>query len=202
MVIPREPFDNTQGYSHERSRVGHRRDYTRAPHISKAYLLGLLYDASVRKTTYRIASKCNDFALTIKEGINLLGRKAWVYKEGKNRNLWIIEFSKSLLSNVKVLSLHDKIDFIRGFFDAEGGIAKSENVRFYLYFCQKDKKILDKIKGYLKELGIYSGVIHNPSVKADPNYFRFFINSRSYKDFARIIGSNHPEKALILRMKI
>ena len=161
-----------------------------------------MHDATVRKTTYRIATKSYDFAEVLKNGIKLLDRSAWIYKEGKNRNLWIVEFSKSLLRDVKLRSRQNRIDFIRGFFDAEGGIAKEPKVRFYLYFCQKNKKILSKIKEYLSDLGIKSGVIHNPSKKIDPDYWRFFIRAKSYKDFATIISSSHPEKFTILRMKI
>ena len=192
MGIPREPSD----------REGLRRDYTQTPQISKCYLLGVLHDATVRKTTYRIATKSNDFAKVLKSGIKILGSRAWIYKEGKNRNLWIVEFSKSLLRDVKLKSKQNRIDFIRGFFDAEGGIAKEPKIRFYLYFCQKNKKVLLIIKKYLSDLGIKSGVIHNPSKKIDPDYWRFFVRAKSYKDFARIINSSHPEKFAILRMKI
>ena len=123
MVIPREP----------RRRRGRRRDYTQAPQITKAYLLGIIHDASVRKTTYRVATKNQTFAEILKQGIIDLGRTAWIYKEGKSRNLWIVEFSKSLLNRMKIISREEKLDFVRGFFDAEGGIAKSSKVRFYLY---------------------------------------------------------------------
>lgn len=202
MVTPREPFDKTQGYSHEQSRVGLRRDYTLAPQVTKAYLLGLLHDATVRKTTYRVATKSKLFAESIQQGIHLLNANAWVYKEGKTRNLWIIEFSKRLLDEVKIISKQDKIDYVRGFFDAEGGIAKSQTVRFYLYFCQKNKEVLQQVRNYLTELDIESGVIHNPSKQVDPDYWRFFIRAKSYQDFAKVISSNHPDKLSILRMKI
>lgn len=202
MVIPREPFDKAQGYSHERNRVGLRRDYTQTPQISKCYLLGILHDSTVRKTTYRVATKNHDFAEVLKSGIKLFGRSAWIYKEGKNRNLWIVEFSKSLLNGEKIISKQNKLDYIRGYFDAEGGIAKDPNIRFYLYFCQKNRNSLIEVKKYLSEFGIQSGVIHNPSKKVDSEYWRFFIRARSYKDFARIVSSNHPDKIAILRMKI
>ncbi len=192
MVIPREPRFNR----------GRRRDYTRAPQITKAYLLGILHDATVRKTTYRVGTKSRKFAEILKSGIKTLGNNAWIYKEGNNRNFWIVEFSKSLLKDSEVKSRRDKLDFTRGFFDAEGGIAKSPKVRFYLYFCQKNKKILKTLKKYLSEFGIESGIIHNPSREIDPNYWRFFVSSKSYKNFAKIIESNHPEKLSILRMKI
>ncbi|MBI3443150.1 hypothetical protein HY008_00600 [Candidatus Woesebacteria bacterium] len=203
MVIPREPFDKTQGYSHERNRKGRRRDYTRAPQITKAYLLGILHDSTVRKTTYRLGTKSKIFAKIIKRGIERLSsNKAWIYKEGKDRNLWIIEFSKSLLKNFEIVSKQNKIDYIRGFFDAEGGIAKNPKVRFYLYFCQKDKKVLEQVKNYLAEFGLFSGVIHNPSYRVDSNYWRFYIKAKSYKNFINLISSSHPEKLSILRMKI
>ena len=192
MVIPREP----------RRRRGRRRDYTQAPQITKAYLLGIIHDASVRKTTYRVATKNQTFAEILKQGIIDLGRTAWIYKEGKSRNLWIVEFSKSLLNRMKIISREEKLDFVRGFFDAEGGIAKSSKVRFYLYFCQKNKIILKEIKRHLVSFGIESGVIHNPSKRVDPNYWRFFIRAKSYKKFAKVVSSSHPEKLPILRMKI
>jgi len=196
MVIPREPKLDTK------SNRGLRRDYTQTPQISKCYLLGILHDATKRRTTYRVATKNYNFALILKNAILNLGRKAWIYKEGKTRNLWIVEFSKSLLKEVKIKSRQNKLDYIRGFFDAEGGIAKDPKVRFYLYFCQKNENSLKETKRYLSEFGIKSGIIHNPSRKIDPDYWRFFVKADSYKDFARKISSNHPEKFAILRMKI
>ena len=202
MIIPREPFDYTQGYSHERSRVGLRRDYTQASQVSKSYLLGLLHDATTRPTTYRIATKSKVFADFLVKEIKKLKVSAWNYKEGKARNLWIVEFSKSLLKNVEIDSKKDKIDYIRGYFDAEGGMAKSPKVRFYLSFGQKNFKDLLEVRNYLEELKINCGRIHNPSKRVDPNYWRFFVRSNSYQKFARIVGSSHPDKIAILRMKI
>ena len=189
MVIPREPSQ----------KEGLRRDYTRAPnHLTKAYLLGVLHDSTERKTTYRISQKGESFVKFIARGIRNLGRKAWIYQEGKNRNVYIVEFSKSLLKGFKVKTQQDKIDYIRGYFDSEGGIAKSKKVRYYLYFCQKDKKDLEKVKAYLKELGINCGVIHNPSKKVDKDYWRFYVLTNSWKDFALKVGSWHPEKVKYL----
>ena len=165
MGIPREPrFDR-----------GLRRDYTPTPQITKAYLLGVLHDATSRKTTFRIATNNQDFTRVIQKGIKNLENNSWIYKEGKFRNVWIIEFSKALLKGVSVKSKKEKIDYIRGYFDSEGGIAKSPKVRFYLYFCQKNKNDLEQVRNYLTELGISCGVIHNPSKKVDPNYWRFYI---------------------------
>ncbi len=169
--------------------------------MTKAYLLGALHDATERKTTYRIAQKSTEYVEFLAEGIKSLGRKAWTYREGKSRNLYIVEFSKSLLKGAKIRSRQDKIDYIRGYFDAEGGIARNPKVRYYLYFAQKDLSDLQEVKDYLEELGIACGKIHNPSKRVDPDYWRFFIRVKSYKDFARTIGSWHPIKRRFLRMK-
>ncbi len=75
MVIPREPPLDTK-----LSNGGLRRDYTPTPQITKTYLLGMLHDATVRKTTYRIATKNYDFAKILKIGIKKLEAKAWIYK--------------------------------------------------------------------------------------------------------------------------
>lgn len=162
--------------------------------MTKAYLLGALHDATERKTTYRIAQKSKVYIKLLAEGIKSLGQKAWVYQEGKTRNLYIVEFSKSFLRGVKINSRQDKIDYVRGYFDAEGGVARDLKVDYYLYFAQKDFNDLRQVKQYLEELGIACGKIHNPSKKADPDYWRFFISAKSYKDFAKMIGSWHPEK--------
>lgn len=161
-----------------------------------------MHDATERKTTYRIASKSKSFSELLKEGIKKFGSGAWIYKEGKNRNLWITEFSKTLLKGTKITSRRDKMDYIRGYFDAEGGISKDANVRFYIYFCQKRKYDLLEVKQYLEDIGIVCGKVHNPSKKVDPNYWRFFVRSESYKKFASLISSNHPEKIKLLRKKI
>lgn len=172
------------------------------PQIKKTYILGLLHDATERKTTFRVATKSKEFADFIKTQINYLGGGAWIYKEGKDRNLWIVEFSKSFLKNVSVKTKQDRIEYIRGYFDTEGGISKSSKVRYYLYFCQKDKSDLIQVRNYLEELNIRCGIIHNPSRMVDPNYWRFFVSVKSYEDFAKIVGSNHPDKKIYLRMKI
>ena len=170
--------------------------------MTKTYLLGVFHDATVRKTTYRIATKNRNFRDLLAREIQKFGVKAWIYKEGKLRDLWIVEFSKTLLQNVAIQSPQDRIDYIRGYFDAEGGIAKHPSVRYYLYFCQKDKNDLMQAKGYFEELGIISGILHNLSKTVDPNYWRFYISAKSYSDFAKIIGTDHPEKVRYLRMKI
>jgi hypothetical protein len=198
MAIPREPSRALL----MKAKEGLRRDYTPAPQISLCYLLGVLHDATKRKTTYRIATKSLNYCKFIKKEINNLNVGAWFYKEGKDRNLWIVEFSRSLLKGVEIKSRQDKIDYIRGYFDSDGGIAKNSHVRYYIYFAQKDKSDLEEVKIYLEHLRIICGRLHNPSKRVDPNYWRFYVSAKSYKDFARTINSAHPDKRKYLRMKI
>jgi hypothetical protein len=170
--------------------------------MTKAYLLGALHDGTTHKLTMRIAQKRPDYPLFIKQGIEGLGGHAWIYQEGKHRSVWICEFSKSFLRGTRISSLEDKVEYVRGYFDAEGGMARSSKVWFYIYFCQNDLNDLRQVRNYLEEIGISCGVIHNPSKKADPEYWRFYVRAKSYKKFANVIGSSHPEKSKILRMKI
>ena len=170
--------------------------------MTRAYLLGMAHDGTERQSTYRIATSSLRFSDFLKKGIQTFRVGAWVYKEGTSRNLWIVEFPKKILKDVQIRSYKDKSEYIRGYFDAEGGIAKHSSVRYYLYFCQKDKTDLIQVRKYLEEIGIICGALHNPSKKVDPNYWRFYISAKSYTDFATIIGSSHPEKHRYLRMKI
>jgi len=174
---------------------------TRQP-LTKAYLLGALHDATVRNLTYRIGAKDLSYAKFLRNGICAMGQKAWLYREGKSRNYYIVEFVKSFLNKVRITSRLDKVDYIRGYFDTDGAVARSKSVRYYLYFSQKDRKDLSNVRNYLKQLGISCGVIHNPSKNKDANYFRFFVRAKSYKLFAELIGSAHPVKSKYLRVKI
>ena len=170
--------------------------------MSKAYLLGVLHDATERKNTYRISSKEDLYIQFLADMIHKMGYNAWTYREGKTRNMYIVEFSKSMIKDVEINNTQDKIDYVRGYFDAEGSVPRSKNKRFYIYFSQKDKKDLEQLKSYLIELGIVCGKTHNPSKTKDLDYWRFFVSCKSYNTFINIIGSWHPTKSHLLRMKI
>ena len=170
--------------------------------MTKAYLLGALHDGTVRKRTYRIVQKEQEYIQFLTKEIKILSQNAWMYKEGATRQLYVVEFSRNFLKGFVFKTKQDKIDYIRGYFDAEGGISRSPNVRYYLYFAQKNLEDLEQVREWLTELGIQCCIIHNPSKKVDPDYWRFFISCKSYENFARIIGSWHPAKSRFLRMKI
>ena len=170
--------------------------------MTRAYLLGALHDGTTRKVTYRIVQKEREYIEFLVKGIHELGSNAWMYQEGKSRQLFVAEFSRNLLKGFELSSYEDKIDYIRGYFDAEGGVSRNPKVRYYIYFAQKNLNDLSQVKQYLTEFGIESGVIHNPSKSVDPLYWRFFVRACSYERFAQLIGSWHPVKSRYLRMKI
>ena len=170
--------------------------------MTKAYLIGILHDATERKYTYRVTQNDESFIYFITAMIRKMGYNAWIYREGKSRNVYVVEFSKFILRDAKIETRQNKIDYVRGYFDAEGSVPKKPGARMYIYFAQKDKKDLEEVCSFLTELGIKCGKIHNPSKKNDPCYWRFFVRCESYRDFAYLIGSNHPRKKQILEMVI
>lgn len=170
--------------------------------MSLAYIKGALHDATERKYTYRLSQKEKQYVEFIASLLHELDHNAWVYQEGKNRNVFVVEFAKSALKNVSLETENEITDFIRGFFDAEGSVPTRRSVRPYVYFGQKDKRKLEWVKNQLQRLGIKCGKIHNPSMRVDPQYWRFYISCKSHKDFANKIGSWHPRKSQLLRMMI
>ena len=178
--------------------------------ITPAYLQGILGDATYNKIhkTHRISQANREWLEKIKDLLHKVGDKSWIYREGKNRNVYVLETaSKKLSIDFKPTLLQsdeEKIAYIRGYFDAEGGIAHEARVRFYLQFAEKNKIRLEKVRNLLQELGIECGIIHCPSEKIDPDYRRFYIKANSYDKFINMIGSWHPRKQKIFssRMKI
>ncbi len=182
----------------------------RTPRLTEAYLLGALHDATynARRKTHRFSQANIGWLKVLKQQLAYLGYRSWIYREGKTRFVYVLETSAKFLSlsfdPVQFTSAEEKIAYISGFFDAEGGLPRSSSARFYIQLVQKDQLKLEWIRGQLISIGINCGVIHNPSRKIDPNYFRFFILTRSHEEFAKVIGSWHPRKRTIFesRMKI
>ncbi len=125
---------------------------------------------------------------------------SWVYKEGKNRNLFALETLCEYVDfdfNPSNLSAEEKLFYVKGFFDAEGGVPRNGK-RFYIQFAQKSYRKIERIRDILNEFRINCGKIHNPSEKVDPDYWRIFIRSDSHKKFIKVVGSLHPIKSVIL----
>jgi len=126
------------------------------------------------------------------------GGRAWTYREGRERNVYIVEFSRTFLDGHQIRTKQDVIHYVRGYFDAEGGIAASSGVAPYVYFAQKNRNDLHELRVFLTRLGISCGQIHNPSVLVDPDYWRFYVSRCSLRRFAQTVGSWHPRKSKLL----
>ncbi|MBI5140243.1 MAG: LAGLIDADG family homing endonuclease [Candidatus Vogelbacteria bacterium] len=171
-----------------------------------AYLQGAMHDASLNKgTRIRFTQKNRGWLVILQELLAKIGSKSWIYQEGKQRNVYALEtvtkelsftFQASNIRGSKCMKA-----YIRGFFDAEGGIPHTRD-RFYIQLVQKNWKKVEELKRMLEHLGIGSGKIHNPSKKIDPNYWRLFIASADHKKFATEINSLHPVKRKIFKERM
>jgi len=191
-VQPEEPSETTR----------------QTPRVTEAYLLGALHDGTynVRRKTHRFSQANIEWLLFLQDCLLDLGYKSWIYKEGKNRAVYVLETSAKFLQITfnpeGFTSSEEKIAYIRGFFDAEGGIPRNPNARFYIQLVQKNQPKLDWIRNTLTNMGINCGVIHIPSKRIDPNYFRFFVATSSHELFKNQIGSWHPRKRLIFESRV
>ena len=198
--------DNQQGSLRDPSETTRRAPYSKEK--IKAYFLGALHDGCLnKKKRFRISQKGKEWLKFLQKLLKELGYNSWIYKEGKNRKVYVLETLAGFLDftfDPLILKENERIYYVRGFFDAEGGIPKDSKKRFYVQLAQSDRNKLKKLKKILTNLAINTGKIHNPSKKANPNYWRMYVLADSQKEFIKKIGSWHPRKRRILekRMKI
>lgn len=171
-----------------------------------AYLNGATHDATLNKgKRVRFGQKNRQWLEHLKVLLGRIGWNSWIYKEGVRRNLYVLEtLCNELDFKLNALSLKsrkERIFYIRGFFDTEGGIPKNLG-RFYIQLVQKNFTKIDNIKFILEKFGIKVGKVHNPSKDVNPDYWRIFILADSHRKFAEVIGSNHPEKIKIFRERM
>ncbi len=175
--------------------------------IIKAYFLGAIHDGTFSKNKrFRISQKSKEWLEFLQKILKKIGYNSWIYKEGKERNVYVLEtlagFLDFCFNPLKFLSKEEKISYIRGFFDAEGGIPHNKKARFYIQLVQNDKEKLRRLKEILKELKIRTGKIHNPSKNVDPDYWRMYILADSQIKFIKKIKTWHPEKIKIIRKRM
>lgn len=174
----------------------------------EAYLQGALHDGTYNsgRKTHRFSQANVEWLSILQVCLAHLGHKAWLYREGKSRNVYALETSAKFLSTDYDPGLFtlatEKIAYIRGFFDAEGGLPKNPDARFYIQLVQKNQPKLEWIRSFLVGIQINCGVIHTPSKRVDPDYYRFFISTNSHERFAHKISSWHPRKSLIFDSRI
>jgi hypothetical protein len=174
----------------------------------RAYLQGSLHDGtrSDRHNTYRISQKGTGWLVKLKSILTDLGHKSWLYREGKKRDVSVLETTADFLDidfdPDQLKTQEERIAYVRGYFDAEGGLPQKSQARFYVQFTQKDQEELSKVKSILEEAGIECGVVHNPSIRVDPDYWRFYVRAKSHEDFVQKVGSLHPRKQAILQNRM
>ena len=178
--------------------------------VIKAYLFGAMHDGMIRyrDQRYRIAQKDRSWLEAIQTILHNIGYRSWIYKEGKTRNVYVLESVAPIFREgfnpYEVTNTEERIAYIRGFFDAEGGTPRNPRDKRYIQLVQKDYKKIALLASWLNELSIMTGKIHNPSKNVDPDYWRVFIRMPSINNFVCRIGSWHPRKDAIFQqwMKI
>ncbi|OHA77288.1 MAG: hypothetical protein A3H01_02075 [Candidatus Wildermuthbacteria bacterium RIFCSPLOWO2_12_FULL_40_9] len=178
----------------------------RAPSI-KAYLLGALHDGTFSSNKrFRISQAGTDWLKVLQGLFRRIGYNSWIYKEGKDRRVYVLETLADFLDfhfdPLRLETDEERIGYIKGFFDAEGGIPRKEKARFYIQLVQNDREKLEKLKFILKKLGIETGKIHNPSKSVDPDYWRMYVLAKSQQTFLGKIGSLHPRKIEVLKRRM
>ncbi len=201
--------DNQQGsFTPSNDGANNPSETTRRPPTLKeirAYFQGAIHDGTFNKHNKRtrIAQKNVEWLKILKRLLADIRISSWIYKEGKDRNMHVLETCAAFLNfrfNPRTLKTNkEKSAYVRGFFDAEGGIPQNIKSRFYIQLVQNNKTKLQHLKQILKSLGVETGIIHNPSKNVDPDYWRMFVLAGSLKEFIRKINSWHPRKQEILR---
>ncbi len=114
------------------------------------------------------------------------------------RRPWVLETTAPFLSarfDASVLKeVQEGLDYVRGYFDADGGMPRDPAARLYFQFVQKDRISLQAVAEILEGKGIQCGRLHNPSRAVDPEYWRFFVRVASHEHFMAVVGSWHPMK--------
>ena len=181
----------------------------RAPHsILKAYLLGALHDgtySSLHKT-FRISQSSKKWLEMLQNMFSILGHKSWIYKEGKQRSVYVLETTASFLDMrfdpLSLSSLEEQLAYVRGYFDAEGGTPHSSHASLYIQICQKNRSEIEKVKFILQNAGIQCGKVHNPSKAVDPHYWRVYIRAVSHQEFMSKVSSWHPRKYALFQKRM
>jgi hypothetical protein len=86
------------------------------------------------------------------------------------------------------------VAYVRGYFDAGGGMPRLARARLYLQLSQKNRASLEVLIKILEHEGIECGRLHQPSAMVDPEYRRFCVRANSHPRFPRDVGSWHPRK--------
>lgn len=116
----------------------------------EAYLNGASRDGTFNRlhNTWRIAQRDVSWLEVLQEVLGRLGARGWIYREG-NRDVHVIETTHDLRSPNPCEALSEMKGFCRGYFDAEGGIPRDPEARFYIQMVQKEHTDLCIARDYL-----------------------------------------------------
>jgi hypothetical protein len=164
-----------------------------------AYLQGARRDGTFNRShgTLRIAQADSRWLHILTVLLGRLGKRSRIYREGP-RNVWVIETVWRDGPWGAIVTEGEAAAFIRGYFDAEGGLPADVGARFYVQFVQKSRADLTYVRDLLSRLGVWCGRIHNPSGRQDPDYWRLYVLAASHGRFIRTVGSWHPRKRILL----
>jgi len=167
----------------------------------RCYLDGASRDGTFSSAhrTLRISQKGTAWLTCLSAALTRLGSRSWAYKETR-RDVWTLE--TTWWDPIPPVTAKQKAAFVRGYFDAEGGVPRSPEARFYVQLVQKDYRDLSIVRDHLETIGIRCGRLHNPSVAVDPDYWRFFVSSASQLSFCLQVSSWHPRKRFLLDVHI
>lgn len=166
-----------------------------------SYLFGAAHDAttSLRHGTVRFGQRDKDWLSVLRILLEERGQRAWMYREGKTRDFWVLETSARWLAEELSLNTHEeRLAYARGYFDAEGGIPTSVSSRFYIQFVQKDRADIAVLQAALEVEGVTCGKLHRPTRNTDHPVWRFYVAARSHRAFVAKVGSWHPRKRRLL----
>jgi hypothetical protein len=170
---------------------------------ARAYLHGAAHDATVSRRHNTVRFGQSDVRWLNILGIltEKLGLRSWIYREGKTRNLWILETSaKHWRTRTTALQPKHARPTSAGISTQRADV-RDPNARFYLQFVQKNYADINELHSLLAREGIDCGQIHNPSRRKDPDLWRFYVAARHHLTFAMRIGSWHPRKRGLLDAK-
>ncbi|MDR7545150.1 MAG: LAGLIDADG family homing endonuclease [Armatimonadota bacterium] len=165
----------------------------------QAYLRGASRDGTFNRLhrTLRIAQADLRWLRVLGDLLGRLGKRSWTYREGARR-VWVIETTWRPERSAMVRTIAEAAAFVRGYFDAEGGVPADSRARFYVQFVQKHHADLAHTHDLLELLGIRCGRVHNPSARRDADYWRFYVLAASHTRFVQAVGSWHPRKRALL----
>lgn len=206
-TISREVASSNTGLTPQRLHASPLGAAAEREEVARAYLLGALGDATFNELhrTFRFAQKEREWLEMLQRLLVKLGSRSWIYREGRTRNLHVLETSARFLRSEKLEEFQrreEQIAYVRGYFDAEGGIPQDSDASLYIQFVQKNLASLTRVKNILEQIEVRCGAIHNPSRKVDPEYWRFFVRRGSHQHFIAEVGSWHPRKAKLLQQRV